>query len=203
MSSSPVLLIVSAPSGAGKTTLCDRLLAEFRSIEYSVSCTTRAPRAGEVDGEDYHFLSEADFRLRLEAGDFLEHATVHGHRYGTPRSLVEHSLRAGRDVLMDIDVQGAAQIRAAARRAPPEDPVRRGYVDVFITPPSLAVLRQRLVGRGTDAPDVVERRLRKAEAEMARAGEYLHTVVNDVLDDAYARLRAVFLGARGRIAPSL
>ena len=203
MSSSPVLLIVSAPSGAGKTTLCERLLAEFPSIEYSVSCTTRAPRVGEVDGEDYHFLSEADFRLRLDAGEFLEHATVHGHLYGTPRSLVERSLRAGRDVLMDIDVQGAAQIRAAARRAPPEDPVRRGYVDVFIAPPSLAVLRQRLVGRGTDAPDVVERRLRKAEAEMARAGEYLHTVVNDVLDDAYARLRAVFLGARGRIAPSL
>jgi len=103
---------------------------------------------------------------------------------------------------MDIDVQGAAQIRAAARRAPPEDPVRRGYVDVFIAPPSVAVLRQRLVGRGTDAPDVVERRLRKAEAEMARSGEYMHLVVNDVLDEAYARLRAIFAAARGRADPS-
>ncbi len=199
----PVLMIVSAPSGAGKTTLCDRLLAEFPSLAYSVSCTTRAPRAGEVDGEDYHFLSEAEFRRRLDAGDFLEHATVHGNLYGTPRSLVERSLNAGRDVLMDIDVQGAAQIRAVARRAPPEDPVRRGYADVFIAPPSLDVLRRRLEGRGTDAPDVIERRLRKAEAEMARSDEYMHVVVNDVLDEAYARLRAVFTAARARGAPSL
>lgn len=199
----PLLLIVSAPSGAGKTTLCDRLLAEFPSMAYSVSCTTRAPRAGEVDGEDYHFLSEAEFRRRLDAGDFLEHATVHGHLYGTPRSLVEGALRAGRDVLMDIDVQGAAQIRDAARRAPPEDPVRRGYVDVFIAPPSLAVLRQRLVGRGTDAPEVVERRLRKAEAEMARSGDYMHVVVNDDLEEAHARMRGIFLAARGGPRPTV
>jgi len=195
---SPVLLIVSAPSGAGKTTLCDRLLAEFPTLAYSVSCTTRAPRVGEVDGEDYHFLSDAEFRRRLAAGDLLEHATVHGHLYGTPRSLVERSLDSGRDVLMDIDVQGAAQIRETARRAAPDDPVRRGYADVFIAPPSLAALRQRLEGRGTDARDVIERRLRKAEAEMARSGEYMHVVVNDVLDEAYARLRAVFLTVRAR-----
>ncbi|MBU4460944.1 MAG: guanylate kinase [Verrucomicrobia bacterium] len=200
MKLSPVLLIVSAPSGAGKTTLCDRLLAEFPSMAYSVSCTTRVPRAGEVDGEDYHFLSEAEFRRRLDAGDFLEHATVHGHLYGTPRSLVERSLCSGRDVLMDIDVQGAAQIRDAARRAAPDDPVRRGYADVFIAPPSLAVLRQRLEGRGTDARDVIERRLRKAEAEMERSGEYMHVVVNDVLDAAYDRLRAIFLSVRSRPA---
>lgn len=199
----PVLLVVSAPSGAGKTTLCDRLLAEFSTLAYSVSCTTRAPRAGEADGEDYHFLSDAGFRGRLEAGDFLEHATVHGHLYGTPRSLVESSLRAGRDVLMDIDVQGAAQIREGARRAPAVDTIRRGYVDVFIAPPSTAALRARLEGRGTDAPDVIERRLRKAEAERARSGEYLHVVVNDDLDEAYARLRAIFLEARRRTAPSL
>ncbi|OQW96822.1 MAG: guanylate kinase [Verrucomicrobia bacterium A1] len=198
MKLSPVLLIVSAPSGAGKTTLCDRLLAEFPTLAYSVSCTTRAPRVGEVDGEDYHFLSDAEFRRRLAAGDLLEHATVHGHLYGTPRSLVERSLDSGRDVLMDIDVQGAAQIRETARRAAPDDPVRRGYADVFIAPPSLAALRQRLEGRGTDARDVIERRLRKAEAEMARSGEYMHVVVNDVLDEAYARLRAVFLTVRAR-----
>ncbi len=200
MSSRPVLLIVSAPSGAGKTTLCERLLAEFSSMAYSVSCTTRAPRTGEVDGDDYHFLTEAEFARRLASGDFLEHATVHGHLYGTPRSLVEQSLRSGRDVLMDIDVQGAAQIREAALRAAPDDPVRLGYADVFLAPPSLDVLRQRLEGRGTDVRDVIERRLCKAGAEMARSGEYMHVVVNDVLDEAYARLRALFLALRSRPA---
>lgn len=203
MKLSPVLLVVSAPSGAGKTTLCDRLLEEFSTLAYSVSCTTRAPRVGEVDGQDYRFLSDAEFRRRLEAGDFIEHATVHGHLYGTPRSLVERSLSVGRDVLMDIDVQGAAQIREGARRAPVADAIRRGYVDVIIAPPSITVLRGRLEGRGTDAPDAIERRVRKAEAELARSGEYMHVVVNDVLDEAYARLRAIFLDARRRTAPSL
>ena len=133
----PLLLVVSAPSGAGKTTLCDRLRAEFPAIRYSVSCTTRGPREGEVDGEDYHFLSEAEFRRRLAAGEFLEHAVVHGHLYGTLRSEVADGMTAGRDVLMDIDVQGAAQIRAALAGLPPDHPLRRGYTDVFIAPPSL------------------------------------------------------------------
>ena len=195
----PVLLVVSAPSGAGKTTLCDRLLAEFRSIRYSVSCTTRAPRPGEVDGEDYHFLTEAEFRRRLAVGDFLEHAVVHGHLYGTLRQEVAAGLAAGRDVLMDIDVQGAAQIRASLAGLPEDDPIRRGYRDVFIAPPSLEELRRRLERRGTDAPETIERRLRQAGVEMDRAGEYGHRIVNDVLDRAYSEFRGLY--QRLRSAP--
>lgn len=192
----PVLLVVSAPSGAGKTTLCDRLLAEFPSIRYSVSCTTRAPRPGEADGADYHFLTEAEFRRRLAAGDFLEHAVVHGHLYGTLRQEVAAGLAAGRDVLMDIDVQGAAQIRASLAGLPEDDPIRRGYRDVFIAPPSLGELRRRLERRGADAPEAIERRLRQAGLEMDRAGEYGHRIVNDVLDRAYSEFRGLYLRLR-------
>lgn len=192
----PLLIVISAPSGAGKSTLCGRLRAAHPGMFYSISCTTRAPRPGEADGREYHFLTEAEFRRRLAAGEFLEHATVHGHLYGTPRTPVLAAMRAGRDVLMDIDVQGAAQIRDRMREAPPDDPLRRGYLDIFVTPPSLAELRRRLETRGTDRPEVIERRLRKAGAEMARRGEYMHAVVNDRLDEASAQLEAVIAAER-------
>ena len=195
----PLLLVVSAPSGAGKTTLCERLRAEFPALTYSVSCTTRAPREGERDGADYHFLSEAEFGRRLEAGEFLEHAEVHGHRYGTLRRTVAEGLAAGRDVLLDIDVQGAAQIRARLAAAAEGDPIRRGYADLFIAPPSLDELRRRLERRGTDARETIERRLQKAGAEMARASEYDYVLVNDDLDRAYGVLRAILVAERHRV----
>jgi len=182
---------VSAPSGAGKTTLCDRLLAGRADIAYSVSCTTRPRRGAEKDGEDYFFLTEAEFARRRDAGDLLEHARVHGYHYGTPRQRVEDELRAGRSVLMDIDVQGAAQIRERVQAAPPDDPLRKAFVDIFIEPPSLAALRERLEGRGEDGPETIARRLRNAEAEMARRGEYRHRIVNRDLDTAFAELRRI------------
>lgn len=184
-----LLLVVSAPSGAGKTTLCDRLLAEHPDMIRSVSCTTRAPRGSEKDGRDYLFLSPAEFNRRVEAGEFLEHATVHGNQYGTLRSTVEAGLNAGRDVLLVIDVQGAAAVRASARAA--GGLLSRGYVDIFISPPSLEALRFRLQHRGEDAPEVIDRRLAGAVNEMARAGEYSYRVVNDDLDRAYAELNSI------------
>jgi guanylate kinase len=181
-------MVVSAPSGGGKTTLCRRLLAEDPRFTYSISCTTRPPRPGEVDGRDYHFLTPAAFQERLAAGGFLEWATVHGNLYGTPAAPIVEALTAGRDVMLDIDVQGAAQILARIAAEPPASLLRRAYTDVFILPPSVDELRRRLERRGQDAPEVIDRRVRQAEAEMAHAGEYQHRIVNDVLEDAYRRL---------------
>jgi guanylate kinase len=185
----PLLIVVSAPSGAGKTTLCDRLLAEHPSMVYSISCTTRAPRGDEVDGRDYHFLSASEFERRVAAGEFIEHARVHGNWYGTLRQTVLESLSAGKDVLMDIDVQGAALIRAVAQGS--AGLLKTGYVDVFIAPPSLEALRLRLTVRNEDTPEVIERRIKNAVVEMARWREYQYMVINDELDEAYVELRAV------------
>ena len=198
MNGKPLLIVVSAPSGAGKTTLCDRLLAERKDIVYSVSCTTRAPRGREADGVDYSFLSEAEFARRLDAGEFLEHALVHGHRYGTPRHRVLEAMAAGKSVLMDIDVQGAAQIRARVSALPAGDPLRGGFVDIFIEPPSLEALRARLERRGEDSPETIARRLRNAEAEMRRNGEFSHRIVNDDLGAAYARLKGILMQEQDR-----
>lgn len=184
-----LLLVVSAPSGAGKSTLCDRLLAEHPFMTRSISCTTRAPRGAEVDGRDYHFLSPAEFNRRVSAGLFLEHATVHGNQYGTLRSNVEEGLKAGKDVLMVIDVQGAASVRKAAKDL--GGILGQSYVDIFVSPPSLEILRERLQKRGEDAPEVIERRLANASGEMARSREYQYRVVNDQLDRAYEELHAI------------
>jgi guanylate kinase len=195
----PLLIVVSAPSGAGKTTLCDRLMAEHSSMVYSISCTTRARRGDEVDGRDYHFLSPAEFERRVAAGEFIEHAVVHGNRYGTLRRTVAEALAAGQDVLMDIDVQGADSIRSAARGG--EGLLKNGYVDVFIAPPSLAALRARLTARGEDTPEVIEGRMKNALVEMARWREYRYLVINDELDRAYAELRSVVMAEHCRIGP--
>jgi len=197
----PLLIVISAPSGAGKTTLCERLLKARPDLVYSVSCTTRKPREGEKDGVNYHFLSEAEFKLRAEAGDFLETAVVHGHHYGTLRKTVADAMAAGRSVVMAIDVQGAAQIRSQIGRLDPSDPVRGGFVDVFVSPPSMDVLRRRLAGRGKDSPEVVETRLKNAAAEMSRAGEYRRRIVNDRLDEAVSQLRRIVEQSEGG-APS-
>jgi guanylate kinase len=195
----PLLLVVSAPSGTGKTTLSARLLAEFDNIDYSVSCTTRAPREGEIDGEDYWFITEEEFSRKVEAGEFLEHANVHGCRYGTLKAAVLDGFAAGRDVLMDIDIQGAAQIREQVQHAAPHDPLRRGFVDVFLAPPSIEVLRKRLTGRGKDEIAVIERRMKQAESELQRWHEYQYYILNDRLDASYDALRAILLAEHHRI----
>ncbi len=196
-SDQPLFLVLTAPSGAGKSTLVRMLRDEFPSVVYSVSCTTRAPRGEERDGVAYHFLTDEEFDRRVAAGEFLEHAVVHGHQYGTLRSAVEGPLAEGRWVVMDIDVAGAAQVREIVGRMPASSPVRRGFLDLFIDIPSMEELRRRLERRGEDAPEVIETRLRNAEAERARKGEFAAVVVNDDLAVAYAELRAHVLAKAG------
>lgn len=194
-----LLVVVSAPSGGGKTTLCERMLAEFHQMIYSVSCTTRAPRDGELDGTDYYFISEEEFERRVQADEFVEHATVHGHRYGTLRRFIEKGFASGRDVLMDIDVQGASQIRRKLNTLPPDDALRRGFVDAFIAPPSIDVLRKRLHLRGKDSDVVIERRLQQAENEMTHWVDYKYLIVNDRLDASYDALRSIVVAEHHRL----
>lgn len=193
----PLLIVMSAPSGAGKSTLCDLLLQEFPEISYSVSCTTRAPRGEEEDGQDYFFLSPAEFDRYVAEGRLLEHATVHGNRYGTPAAPVREAFAEGQSVLMDIDVAGAEQVRRYVATLPEDDPLRHGFVDIFIEPPDMEELRRRLEGRGEDSPETIALRLGNAQGEMARAGEYRYRVVNDDLQMAYRRLRDIVLNASG------
>lgn len=183
------LLIVSGPSGSGKTTLCRRAEADGLTC-YSISCTTRAPRPGERQDIDYHFLSREDFDAKVAAGAFLEHATVHGNSYGTLKADIVELLLQGRNVVMDIDVQGAASIRAC------NDPViRRAYADVYIRVPS-DELEARLRGRSTDAEDVIRLRLHNAATEDARCGEYQFELISGDREQDYARFTAL-LGTLG------
>lgn len=204
----PLLLVVSAPSGAGKTTLGARLLEEFPAMVRSVSCTTRVPRPGEINGRDYYFLDAVEFQRRVAAGTFLEYAQVHGAWYGTPREPVEQALRSGCDVLMIVDVQGAERIRqllatsAAGESADGESAagdLRRAFVDIFIMPPDNESLRQRLVARGQDDAAAIERRLKNAGGEMADAVRFKHRIVNDRLEEALAHLRNIVLEEKGRV----
>ncbi len=196
----PLLIVISAPSGTGKTTLCDRLISEFRTMKYSVSCTTRQPRDGEIDGVDYHFLSEESFQQKVSEGAFLEYAMVHDRMYGTLKDVVNNNLRSGIDVLMDIDVQGAQLIRDSIMKAPVGDPLRRAYVDVFIAPPSLDVLRARLKGRGKDSNDVIERRMQQVEKELSCWRDYQYFIINDRLDATYDTLRSIIIAEHHRFA---
>ena len=200
MKTRPLFIVMSAPSGCGKSTLIDMLLQEYPDLQYSISCTTRAPRGDEEDGIDYHFLTVDRFRELLAEGAFLEHAEVHGNFYGTLRQPIVDVLNEGNSMILDIDVVGAAKVRhQVMHHLPPEDPLRAGYIDIFINPPSMEELRARLVGRGTDAPDVIERRLANAEGEMARAGEYMFQVTNDELAVAYKRLCDLIDAKSGRM----
>lgn len=194
----PVLFLVSAPSGAGKTTLCKRLLEEFPELRFSVSCTTRAPRVGERDGVDYVFLDRAAFEREIARHAFLEYAEVYGNYYGTRVSFVAETLRQGGSVLLDVDVQGARLIRAALQREEMDDILVTAYCDVFVFPPSLISLRERLETRGKDAPEVIERRLQHAQTEMAEAGQYAYQLVNADLDAAYQVLKSIYVAARHR-----
>jgi len=197
----PVLLLVSAPSGAGKTTLCKRLLADTPTMRYSVSCTTRAPRVGEQNGVDYVFLTRGQFEAEIAEGAFLEYAEVYGNYYGTRISMVAEALREGKSILLDVDVQGACLIRQTLRRGGVDALLRDSYCDVFIHPPSMEVLRSRLEGRGKDDPEVIERRLRHARAEIEQADRYQFQLVNRDLEKAYAVLHAVSLAAAHRSPP--
>lgn len=186
------LVIVSAPSGGGKTSLTRALLPHLAQREVraqiSVSYTTRAMRAGEVDGEHYHFIDEDRFRQRVSAGDFLEHAEVFGRHYGTGRERTAALLDEGIDVILDIDWQGARQVRALAPEA----------TSVFILPPSLTELERRLRGRGQDSEEVIARRMREARAEIAHYSEYDHLIVNSDFDRSLELLAAIFLERRQR-----
>jgi guanylate kinase len=193
----PLLIVISAPSGGGKTTLCDRLLQDYPEIVYSVSCTTRRPRGSEEDGVDYHFMTAERFERHLRAHRFLEHAEVHGQRYGTLEQPVREALAEGLCVLMDIDVAGAAQVRAKVAALPAEDPLQGALLDIFVAPPSLEVLRERIEGRGEDTPQEIERRMRNAAKELERAGEFRYRLVNEDLDVTYRDLCAIVENACG------
>ena len=186
-----LLFIVSSPSGAGKTTLCNRLREEFPNIGFSVSYTTRQPRPGETDGVEYHFVTRERFQQMAAADEFAEYAMVHGNMYGTAATQVSAALGEGRDILFDIDFQGGRQLR---QRFPGE------VVLVFILPPSLRELEQRLRRRATDADEVIAQRLKVARSELAHYDEYDYLIVNDELAKAYDALRAVYVAALHRRA---
>lgn len=185
-------LIVSGPSGAGKTTACRLLLEQEPGLHFSVSCTTRAPRPGERDGRDYSFMTRPEFERHLAAGDFLEHAEVHGNFYGTRRREVQDCVNNGRDVLLDIDVQGAGQVRNAVT----DTVLQRCAVFVFFAPPTFAELERRLRQRATDAAAVIARRLRNAKAELAQWRAFDYLVVNEIVETAVTELAAVLAAAR-------
>lgn len=184
------LFVVSGASGTGKTTLLRAALRRVPGLEFSVSATTRAARTGERDGVDYHFVDVGRFRGMLAEGALLEHAEVYGTLYGTPRAPVLAALAAGRSIVLDIDVQGAAQVRAAYPEA----------VTIFVLPPRVEAIRERLAARGTDDAAVVERRIRDAHAQIARCGDYDYLVMNDVLETAHAQLQGIFLAELSRRA---
>jgi guanylate kinase len=183
------MLVLSSPSGAGKTTLARRLLEAEPGIEMSISCTTRKQRNGEVDGRDYRFIDREAFARMRDRGEFLEWAVVFGNYYGTPRKPVEQALAAGRDVLFDVDWQGAQSLRDDS----PDD-----VVTVFVLPPSGKVLERRLTTRAQDAPEVVETRMREASNEIQHWGEYDYVVINNEIDQALAALRAILAAERLR-----
>ncbi|NLD52768.1 MAG: guanylate kinase [Clostridiales bacterium] len=183
-----MLLVISGPSGTGKGTLCERLLRSDATMSFSVSATTRKPREGEQDGVHYHFISDARYDELLAQDAFLEHATVHGHRYGTLRSQVEAGIEEGRNMLLDIDPQGALSIMQK----------KPDTVSVFILPPSYTVLRERLKTRNTEDPDEIMKRLSNAYGELAQLKHYQYAVVNDQLDTAFERLCAIILAEKHR-----
>ncbi len=185
-----ILFVLSAPSGAGKTTLTTSL-RQKPDFVYAVSCTTRPPRPGEIDGEDYIFISEDDFATRVAANEFLEHAEVHGRRYGTLKETVLTQLRAGVDVLIDIDTTGAANIRAC------DDPIiRDALADIFIMPPSLDELRRRLTKRGTETEDQIEVRIANAASEMRHWRSYRYTLISESMEEDIQKFRAVMRAER-------
>lgn len=198
-SSAPLLILISAPSGGGKTTLCDLLLKARPEMTRAITCTTRPPRRGEKDGVDYYFLTAAEFLKRVQAGNFLEHATVYGNSYGLLKSELLAKLRAGKDVLLNVDVQGAATIRAAAQ-AEPE--LREALVTVFLTPASLTILETRLKKRNADAPAVIAKRLAVAKQEISQWKNFDYLVVSTSKQEDLRRALAIVETEKMRVARS-
>lgn len=184
------LFMVVAPSGAGKSTLVNALLAHDSSIKLSVSCTTRPPRPGEQDGREYHFLTAEDFVARRDRGEFLEWAEIYGNYYGTSASLINQQMVSGADVLLEIDWQGAQQVKRLFPDA----------VGIFVLPPSILALEDRLIKRGQDAPDVIARRVQAAGSEIAHAAECEYVIINQSLTVALAELIAIVAASRCRFA---
>ena len=181
MSNKGNLIVISAPSGSGKTSLANRALAEIPQLKFSVSHTTRKPRPGERDQVEYFFVSEKEFEEMVEQDTFLEHARVYGNYYGTSRSFVDEQLSVGYDVLLDLDVQGAAQVKKSYPEA----------VLVFVFPPSLEVLKERLRSRGLDDPSVIDQRLRIAKGEIKRYGDYQYVIINREIEESLGELKSI------------
>ncbi len=186
--SSPMLVVISAPSGAGKTTLCEQTLAARPNMTRAITCTTREPRPGEKDGVDYYFLDAGDFLKRVQAGNFLEHATVYGNSYGTLKSEVLGKLRSGKDVLLNVDVQGAAAIRAHAEE---DAELKTALVTVFLTPPSMSILEVRLKKRGQDSPQIIAKRLSVAKQEIVQWKNFDYLIVSSSIAEDVRRLQAI------------
>jgi guanylate kinase len=193
--STPMLIVISAPSGGGKTTLCQQLLTRHPEMTRAITCTTRAPRPGETDGRDYFFIDNDEFTRRVESGAFLEHARVHDHSYGTPKTEVLEKLNQGKDVLLTIDVQGAATVVA---RAVADADLRGALVTVFLTPATLGELEARLRRRGTDAPAELERRLGGARQEIAQWRNFQYLILSTSIMEDVRRMEAIIDAERMR-----
>ena len=185
-----ILFVVSSPSGGGKGTLIQRVLKQVLNLSYSVSFTTRAPRNGEVNGREYYFVTTQQFEAMVAAGDFLEWATVHGKLYGTARQQVVREVSAGRDIILEVDVQGAASVRD----------LMADSVSIFILPPSFAILKQRLETRGTDSAEELDLRLRNAPAELRDYSAFQYVILNDELDRAVNQMSAIVHAERARLS---
>ena len=196
----PLLILISAPSGGGKTTLCGQLLKARPEMTRAITCTTREPRPGESDGVDYHFFSATEFLKRLQAGNFLEHATVYGNSYGILKSELLAKLREGKDVLLNLDVQGAATLR---ERAESEPELQRALVTVFLTPNSLKVLEQRLQKRGADAETVIQKRLAVAKQEVAQWKNFDYLLVSTTKPEDLRRMLEIIAAEKMRTARSV
>jgi guanylate kinase len=197
--SSPLLILISAPSGGGKTTLCRQLLRARRNMVRAVTCTTRPPRPGEKDGVDYYFLKAEDFLRRVQAGNFLEHATVYGNSYGLLKPELLGKLRAGKDVLLNVDVQGAATIREKALREPE---LKRALVTIFLTPTSLPEIERRLKHRGADSPEVIRRRVAMAQQEIAQWKHFDYLLISASVKEDLQRALAIVVAEKMRVARS-
>jgi guanylate kinase len=190
-----LLLLISGPSGVGKTTLFEHLLAANSATVRAITCTTRAPRAGEKDGVDYYFLEAGDFLKRVQAGNFLEHATVFGNSYGTLKAEVLNKLRAARDVLLNVDVQGAAAIKA---RAADDDEIKSALVTIFLAPPNFQTLQERLEKRNQDSPGIIQKRLSVAKHEIAQSRHFDYLLVSSTVQEDLTKIQSIITAEKMR-----